>query len=388
MYDLDIIKHKLAEEKRARKQSDSQLVEHANELAKARKGLGEMASIVAGMPYPVILFNKKGTVTFANPSSIRYWGRGVVPGQSLFETLTFTKGIDVSDLIETDGVLQLQARKKGEYFRFVFKGDRRQKVCHLYCLDITEYEQEKNELRRASQESEELLTSMSSVLIGVDRAGDVMLWNNTAERLFGVNEVDVLGRPLAECGIDWDIERIEHRIQACQENAAFYEEKIRFTRANGLEGRLEIVFTPVAQQVNRRAGVFLLARDITRFAQPERTEQDWDEMGEIIQMVGSMANEMSMPVQNISENLQYLDSAIKGLHELIEMNLALMDGLEDSQSIEQHILDLQEMIRSTQIDKMITSLPDTVGDTISMISKVSRLLNNAKRDTQMGVSAS
>ena len=90
---------------------------------------------------------------------------------------------------------------------------------------------------------------------------------------------------------------------------------------------------------------------------------------------------------NISENLHYLDSAIKGLHELIEMNLALMDGLEDSQSIEQHILDLQEMIRSTQIDKMITALPDTVGDTITMISKVSSLLKNAKRDTQIGISA-
>lgn len=381
MYDLDIIKYKLAEEKRARKQADSQLVEHANELAKARKGLAEMASIVAGVPYPVIQFDKTGTVTFANPASIRYWGRGVVPGESLFNELAFIKDLNINDIIDGEEALQFHARKKGEYFRFIFKGDPRQEVCHLYCLDITEYELEKLELQQASMESEELLTSLSSVLIGVDHEGCVILWNRTAEALFGVKEVDVLGRPLAASGIEWDTDKIDGLISNCQENASFYEEKLAFTKLNGEEGLLEIVFTPVAQQFNRRAGVFLLARDITNLPEPNAPDQSWDEMGEIIQMVASLAEEMSEPVQNISANMQYLDSAISGIRDLLEKNLVILEGREDSYPLEQHMLELEDIVRSIQIDKLIKELPDTVGDTISMISKVARLLKSAKQVT-------
>ena len=381
MYDLDIIKYKLAEEKRARKQADSQLVEHANELAKARKGLAEMASIVAAIPYPVILFDKTGTVTFSNPASIRYWGRGIVPGESLFDELAFIKDLNISDIIDGEEALQFHARKKGEYFRFIFKGDSRQEVCHLYCLDITEYELEKLELQQVSKESEELLTSLSSVLIGVDQEGCVILWNRTAEALFGVKEVDMLGRPLAVSGVGWDIDKIEKLILACQENATFYEEKFSFTRQSGEERLLEVVFTPVAQQFNRRAGVFLLARDITNLPEHESHEQSWDEMGEIIQLVASLAQEMSEPVQTISANMQYLDSAINGIRDLLEKNLVILEGREDSYSLEQHMLELEDIVRSVQIDKMIKELPDTVGDTISMISKVARLLNSAKQVT-------
>ena len=378
MYDLDIIKYKLAEEKRARKQADSQLVEHANELAKARKGLGEMASIVAGIPYPVLLFDKNGTVTFSNPASIRYWGRDVIPGESLYKVFGFTQDLDISDLIDREGVLQLHARKKGEYFRFVFKGDRKQKVCHLYCLDITEYEREKIEVQQASRESEELLTTLSSVLIGVDKAGCVILWNRTAEALFGIMEIDMLGRSLAESGIEWDINRIEELIASCQENASFHEEKLTYKRQDGEEGHLEIVFTPVAQQFNRRAGVFLLARDVSNLS-----DQDtgWDEMGDIIQLVATLAREMSEPVQTIAEKLRYMDGAIQGIRELLEKNLVILEGREDDKSLERHMLELEEIVHSTQIAKVINELPGTVGDTISMISKVARLLKSTEQAT-------
>ena len=261
------------------------------------------------------------------------------------------------------------------------EGDARQNVCHLYCLDITEYEREKIEYQQANKESEELLTSLSSVLIGVDQAGCIILWNRTAEALFGIREVEVLGKPLVECGIQWDSDKIEELIRSCQEKATFYEEKLTFNKLNGEEGVLEIVFTPVAQQFNRRAGVFLLARDITNLPEPNSPDEDWDEMGEIIQMVASLAREMNDPVQSISENLQHLDGAIQGIRDVLEMNLVLLEGRDDSQSVEKNMMELEEMVRSTQIVKVIKTLPGAVGDAMTMISKVSRLLKNAEEAT-------
>ena len=149
MRELDILKHRLAEEQRARKQADAQLVEHANELEKARKGLGDLASTIAGIPYPVLQVDANGRISFSNPASIRHWSHAVVPGASLHTAFPFVQDIDIEDIIEGDRVFELRARKKGEYFRFVFKGDARQQVCHLYCLDVTEYERERQEHQRA-----------------------------------------------------------------------------------------------------------------------------------------------------------------------------------------------------------------------------------------------
>lgn len=377
MYDLDTIKHRLAEEKRARKQADSQLVEHANELAKARKGLIEMASIVAGIPYPVILFDKKGTVTFSNPASIRYWGSGLIPGASIDNVLTFLKDLDIEDLIEGNRVLQLQARKKGEYFRFVFKGDSKQKICHLYCLDVTEYESEKIELRKARKESEELLTSLPSVLIGFDQTFQVMLWNKTAEVLLGVSEVDALGRPINEIDINWDRERIEKLIVACQENASFYEDTLPFIRKDGAERLLEVVCTPVAQQFSRRAGVFLLVKDVTDQATSDMPHRGEEGLEEIIEMVTLLAQEMSAPIHDISENLHSLGKAITGMQEVLEMNKVLLGEKENGLPIEENMHKLEEVIRDTNIGALISTLPSTVEKTLNMIGQLAEMIEHA-----------
>lgn len=377
MYDLDTIKHRLAEEKRARKQADSQLVEHANELAKARKGLVEMASIIAGTPYPVILFDKNGTVTFSNPASIRYWGSGLVPGASVFNVLTFLSNLDIADMIEGERVLQLQARKKGEYFRFLFKGDAKQKICHLYCLDITEYETEKIELKKARQESEELLTSLPSALIGFDQACQVMLWNKSAESLLGVSEVNALGKPIQEIDINWDKPRVEKLIVACQENASFYEDTLTLIREDGEERLFEVVCTPVAQQFNRRAGVFLLVKDISDQPASDGPSGVEDGLGEIIDMVTLLAQEMSAPIQDISENLHSLDEVINGMREVLEMNMVLLDERGNGLSLEKNVHKLKEVIQSTNISALISTLPGTVEKTLNMIGQLAEMIEHA-----------
>jgi PAS domain-containing protein len=64
-------------------------------------------------------------------------------------------------------------------------------------------------LRASHGQLPAVLLSRSSILIAVDQAGLVLLWNAAAVQAFGPSEEQTLDRPFSRCGIAWDWERIE-----------------------------------------------------------------------------------------------------------------------------------------------------------------------------------
>ena len=371
MSDLALLKERLSDEREARKKAVARLNTSVVELSMARKELNSLGSLVAAIPYPVLQFDRKGIIQFSNPAAIRQWGSEAAAGALLQDVFPFTKEVRFADLIEENGRLQLLARKKHEYFRFIFRGDAETGLISLYSLDVTEYEQEKLELQKAHQESEELLTSLSSVLIGVDRSGHVILWNKTAEKLFGLPELEALGKPLTDCAIEWDVDRVQQLVNACQEHVTFYEDKVYFRRQDGSDGTLEVVLTPVAKNHQRRAGVFLLARDITEFALLE-------DVPHAPANVKRLAHELGAPVQRVAKNLHYLQEAITHISDVIEKNLALLSVPDQKDLLDKHLVELGETIQQTNIEQVLAELPGAVEDTIDTVLKVSDMLSQAE----------
>ena len=370
MSDLELLKERFTDEREARKAADNRLNTLSSELSDVRNALHALGSLVAGNPNPILQFDQRGVVQFSNPAAIKQWGSDVAAGAFVQETFPFVKEMDFADLIEYNSRLQLLARKKGEYFRFVFSGDAVSELVSLYCLDVTEYEKEKLELQKAHEESEELLTSLSSVLIGINRSGNIILWNKTAEKLFGIKEVEVLGRPLEECDIEWDIDRIQQLVGSCQEFVSFYEDKIYFKRQDGVDGTLEVVLTPVAKNHQRRAGVFLLARDITDFALMDGAPDSTVD-------IKALALKLSAPIHQVAENLQFLEKAITQISDVIEKNLVLLSVPDERDLLDKHLVELGETIQKANIEHVLEELPQAVGETISMVLKVSDFLSNA-----------
>lgn len=56
---------------------------------------------------------------------------------------------------------------------------------------------------QAAYAETELLRSIPSILIGVDSQGCITHWNLTATNTFGIDERDVAGKMLGDCGIRW-----------------------------------------------------------------------------------------------------------------------------------------------------------------------------------------
>lgn len=105
-----------------------------------------------------------------------------------------------------------------------------------------------------------IVLSKSSILIAVDPAGVVLLWNTAAERIFGVTEESVLGHPFSRSAIVWDWDRIERLApggvsQRCQRIIQ------PFTRANGTPGVVAMHVSPQRNVGNVLTGCVWLGSD-------------------------------------------------------------------------------------------------------------------------------
>ena len=64
-------------------------------------------------------------------------------------------------------------------------------------------EEQSRQLQAAHAETELFLTSIPTILIGLDSRGRVTRWNPTASESFGISAASALGRTLDDCGIRW-----------------------------------------------------------------------------------------------------------------------------------------------------------------------------------------
>ncbi len=146
----------------------------------------------------------------------------------------------------------------------------------LVARDIRERKQAEEELWRAYAQTEQILMSISSLLIGVDGRGCVSRWNAVAESLLGVPAKQVLGRSLADCPIPWENAPVLRGLAECERTRAQVRlEDVRCTRSDGSAGWLGLTISPLEALGEQPAGYVLLGADVTgrRLTEREREEQ-------------------------------------------------------------------------------------------------------------------
>jgi PAS domain S-box-containing protein len=67
----------------------------------------------------------------------------------------------------------------------------------------SELVREKQVLETAHRQAEVFINAVPSILVGLNRESRVTRWNASAARVFGLREAEVVGKPLADCGIQW-----------------------------------------------------------------------------------------------------------------------------------------------------------------------------------------
>jgi len=110
-------------------------------------------------------------------------------------------------------------------------------------------------LKEAHLQTEKLLASISSILIGVGPDDRITRWNAAATNTFGIGAESVIGNFFTESGIDWDWPEVLMRISECKDkDQAKRIDEVRYTKPDGKEGFLSITINPIASESQIHSG--------------------------------------------------------------------------------------------------------------------------------------
>ncbi len=158
------------------------------------------------------------------------------------------------------------------------------------------------EIRRAHAQTDRLLASITSILIGVGPKGRITHWNHVAEATFGRSVAQMHNQPLADGPIPWDSARILRGIEECQQHdAPVVLDDVTFTRPDGQSGFLGISIIPIHELSDGALGFLLFGADITeqRHAESERARlQEQLVQAQKMEMIGRFAGGIAHDFNN------------------------------------------------------------------------------------------
>jgi two-component system, NtrC family, sensor kinase len=166
--------------------------------------------------------------------------------------------------------------------------------------DITESREAEQEMARMRHYLKHFVDAMPSVLVGVDKMGQVTQWNRSAERLTGVDDHHALGRPVTEV-LPLLIPFMEMMDEAINEGRARQVEKA-LCRYKDASFHADIMVYPIdAGQVN---GAVIRVDDVTQRVRMETMMVQTEKMMSVGGLAAGMAHEINNPLGGMLQSLQ------------------------------------------------------------------------------------
>jgi PAS domain S-box-containing protein len=251
--------------------------------------------------------------------------------------------------------------------------------------DLTERKRAENAMRRAHAQTQELLAAIPSILISVDQNGSVLQWNATAESTLGVRAEAVIGRPLRQCGIRWDWAPVLQAVAECRAtNAPQRGDDVRFTRADGKEGFLSIMVSPIKSEAGTASGVLLVGVDITERRLLQTQLAHAQKLESIGQLAAGIAHEINTPIQFVGDNTRFLQDAFRDLQQLLEKESRLLEACGRNAITPELIAEVDAAVKAADLGYLSTEVPKAIEQSLDGIARVAKIVRAMKEFSHPG----
>ncbi len=167
-----------------------------------------------------------------------------------------------------------------------------------------ERKQAERVLKRAHIQTGQLLSSLTSILIGISPEGFITHWNTVAETTFGISASEVLGQPFSKCGVKWNAGSVLTSLEECRKkNRPLRLEDIRFQGHDGLERLLGFTLIPISGETEGSFEFLLFGADITARKQAEQIKNEF---------VSTVSHEFRTPLAIIKEGVSQVYEGVCG----------------------------------------------------------------------------
>lgn len=241
---------------------------------------------------------------------------------------------------------------------------------------------------RAQQESlnhllerqSKLLSAIPSFFLAIDNNDNIMVWNDAAERLFGISSPDALRRPFIKLPVLWDWDEI---LKLCAKarftNEMVRREDLKYTSRGCSEGYLDISIVPLDK--NTMCGeLLIIGEEVTekkllndQLTQAQRLES-------IGQLASGIAHEINTPLQFVGDNLRFLQSSygqfmrfFNEINTLIHTNRSRIETAA-----------IQKIADQVDLDFITAEVAPTITESLEGIARLAHIIEAMKEISHPG----
>ncbi len=249
-----------------------------------------------------------------------------------------------------------------------------------------ERKQAETALWNAHIQNEQLLASISAILIGVDGGGVITHWNRVAEETFGVKMVDALGKPLKECGVEFNREPVMRALVECQGSGrAVRVGEVKYRRADGKEGVLILTVSPFAGGMEQGMGCLLVGEDITDRMILEEQLRQAQKLESIGRLAAGIAHEINTPTQYVGDNTRFLQESFVELRRVLKAHQLLLKAAREGSLTPELIAEVERTGEEANLEYLLAEIPEAIRQSLEGIERVAGIVRAMKEFSHPGV---
>jgi PAS domain S-box-containing protein len=228
-------------------------------------------------------------------------------------------------------------------------------------------------------EINQLISSLPTILIGLSKDHKIVLWNSQAESILGKAKSEVMGRPLQECGIDWNWDKISGGIRDSRRaSLPARVDGIRFQRADGEERYLGMTINHLAGENDSMLGYTIIGADITDRKKLETQLQQSQKMEAIGQLAAGIAHEINTPTQFVGDNTRFFQDAYEDLIQIIRDYENLIEQTKAGTLQAEQIQAVEKRIEDIDLAYLEEEIPVALQHTLKGVERITKIVQAMK----------
>jgi PAS domain S-box-containing protein len=261
-------------------------------------------------------------------------------------------------------------KKDGSIFDVVVMGQsikyRGSTAIQGYIYDITDQKKAENLLRESELKYKTLIEGATDAIVCIDSNGMINVWNKSAEKMFGFNKNEIIGRPVHRMITPKDIrkkadERLAKFIKTGTGPAIGTTVELNGLHKSGIEFPIELSLSSIKTKEGWEATAFI--RDISSRKKLEEELHHAQKMESIGRLTGGIAHDFNNVLSVIIGYSELMLNKINKDEQLYKYTSTILDSANFAASLTAQLLTFSRK-------QIINPVPVNVNQSIKNIQKI------------------
>jgi PAS domain S-box-containing protein len=238
-------------------------------------------------------------------------------------------------------------------------------------------------LNRTQAQFERLLTSIPSVLIGIDEEGRVIHWNEWASNVFGISAGETLWRPFLESGIGWDWEQFLSRVDPSAPGEWLH--RLDDVEVNSITGRrsyLTVFVCSLSGAGGAASGYLVFGTDVTERRALENRLVQAKKLQAVGRLAAGMAHEINTPIQFVDSNLVFAADSVRSMSDALFAFGRLLEAARTGAVNPALVEDVTRTVAACDLEYILEEAPRALADARDGTARVAEIVRAMQQSSQ------